>query len=556
MKKNVLLVVLLFVWTLNTKAQFNESIGTHKVQFGQSVQSIKYDSGYIVAGTDQWDGVTIGRSDASLVRVAPDGSIVWSYLYGHLGNEGFNSVREVSATSGSGLPRGFAALGTTESFSGTPDMYFVRIDQNGAPLFSYVYGRGGKDYGHCLQYIKDYETGKYGYVMVGQSNSYTYYGGTTDILVTKIDEFGTIVRSTVMGGGGEDIGYWIEQTDDGGFILVGSTTSANCPGLPNNKDIIVVRLDAKLRILWNTILGDNALATEDVAYGVVQNPNDKSFTLTGFTKSYNGHEGDAFLINLKPTGGLNWMRTYDTRKEDRGRSIHLAQNICGEVEYVVSGVTLGYSGREDAYVFKTDRLGNQKWTFAYGTPEGIEEAAEITGGDATGYVFTGLAESTVFTNYRDIYLVKMDDYGKSHSCEDVLRQEDKAQFPCEYSSLQQVYVHDMKRVQIAVKNPEYRERKCDLFSSSNLERKSSDPLEEEIVITPNPATHAITVKARTTDIRGAEIQIRNRNGVTIYSSSIASDTTTINITGFANDLYVIEIITPDGQRHNGKFLKE
>lgn len=556
MKKNVLLLCLLFALMMNTYAQFNESIGTNKVQIGRSVQSVNADSGYIVAGKEEWDAITIGSSDASLVRVDPNGALMWSHLYGNTGSDWFNSVRNVNVTSGSNLPPGFAALGTSYSFSGTPDMYFVRTDLFGNPLFSYVYGKAGKDFGHCLQYIKDAETGRLGYVMLGQSDSYTYYGGTTDIFVTKIDEFGTIIQSTVMGGEGEDIGYWIEQTSDGGFILVGSTTSKTCAGIPGNKDIIVVRLDSKLKILWSSIIGHEHLATEDVAYGVVEDPTDGSFTLTGFSKSFNGREGDAYLINLNPMGALNWMQTYDTKKEDHGHSIHIARTICGELEYVVSGSTFGFSGSEDALVFKTDRTGILKWVNVYGTNRGEEQAAEITAANGTGYIFTGFAEAN-FTQLRDIYLVNIKEDGeRSSACEFRTDLERKPQSPCLDAGLQQLYVHDIKRVSTAVKRRDYRELKCETFTTSSLDKIFGGSLEEEIVITPNPSISAINVNMRTADIRGAELQIRNRNGVTIYTSPIIEDNLTIDVKSFPNDLYVIVIISRDGKKHYGRFLKE
>lgn len=203
-------------------AQFNEGIGTFKDQEGYSVQRTKVDPGFIAAGRD---GLSVfGDREASIVKTKPDGTPQWTMVYGGVGDEWFSSVREIYYHSTLRVD-GYAALGTTSSFSKSEDLYFVRTDISGTPLYSFTFGkREGAERGHCLQYIKDYATGGYGYVMAGQTNSYPYFGSTTDILVIKTDEDGIVTKAKVIGAQGDDIAYWIEQTRDGEFVVTGSTT--------------------------------------------------------------------------------------------------------------------------------------------------------------------------------------------------------------------------------------------------------------------------------------------------------------------------------------------
>lgn len=556
MKKNVLLTLsLLLLVQLRIYAQFNRSIGIDKVQFGRALEATNVDSGSVIAGKQAWDGISFGRGDALIVKAKPSGFIDWAVAYGGQNDEWFNSIEEIGAKSTPNLPMGYAAFGTSLSFTGAADAYFVRTDLSGAPLFSFVFGRDGRDFGHCLQYIKDHETGKYGYVMTGQTSSYPYFGSTIDIFVVKTDEFGNLIRATVMGGPGQDVAHWIEQTSDGGFIITGSTTSASCAGpFLQNKDIFVIRLDSRLNIVWNTIIGHEELPYEDEGFAILQDPSDGSFTLTGITKSFGVSErGDAFLINLDPMGGLNWMKTYGTDLLEQGNSIHLGRTTCGETEYVVAGVSFGISGRGDAWVFKTDRLGNLQWTTVYGTKDGAESAAEITDSHENGYIFTGSANAH-FTIDEDIYLVKMDQNGKSGSCELRLEAKEIRQFPCITESLQQVLVDDLKRVETIAERIELRENRCDDYSA--FSSGSNQDVIFDIMATPNPSKSSVTLRSSSRTIVGGEVKIYNREGVIVHSGTLDEETVTLNISSYPNGVYVIHIVTATGENVYGRFAKE
>lgn len=556
MKKNALSLTLslLLLMQLSVYAQFNKAIGIDKVQFGRALESTYVDSGSVIAGKQEWDGISFGRGDALIVKAKPDGFIDWSVMYGDKGDEWFNSIEEIGVRSSPSLPPGYAAFGTSFSYTGSADAYFVRTDLSGAPLFSFTFGRDGRDYGHCLQYIKDYETGNYGYAMTGMTSSYPFYGNTIDAFVFKTDEFGNLIRATVMGGPGTDIAHWIEQTSDGGFIVTGSTTSASCAGpYLQNKDIFVIRLDARLNIVWNTIIGHEELPYEDEAFSILQDPTDGSFTLTGITKSFGmSDQGDAFLINLDPMGGINWMKTYGTKVVEQGNSIHLGRTTCGEIEYVVAGVSYALSERGDAWVFKTDRLGNLQWTTVYGSKGGVESAAEITG-TGNGYIFTGSADAH-FTTHQDIYLVRTDLNGKSGNCELRLEVKEIRQFPCLTNSLQQVRVDDLKHVETMAERINLRENRCEDYSAAST--SSSPELIYDVITTPNPSKSSVTVRSSSKSIAGGEVKVYNREGGIVFSGTLAEETLTLNVNSYPKDVYVIHIITPDGQNIYGKFVKE
>jgi hypothetical protein len=533
-------------------AQFNESLGTYKDQVGYSVQRTKVDPGFITSGSD---GQTVfGGKEAAIAKVKPDGSPQWSANYGGVGDEVFESIREVYAHSS--LPiDGYAALGTTTSFSDSADLYFVRTDLTGTPLYSFTFGRReGIERGHCLQYIKDFATGGYGYIMVGETNSYSYYGYSTDILVVKTNEDGALIKAKVIGAQGNDVAYWVEQTKDGGFVLTGSTTTVK----GGDNDIFVIRLDKDLEIVWQYIFRHCSMPYEDFGYSVVENPLNGSFTVTGVTKSFGlSNSDDAFLLNVKANGSFVWMRTYGTKEIEQGLSIDLSS---GGNEYVVSGFAIDAWGNKDAYVFKTDISGNPIWSNLYDfASDSLEQAAEISNNGADGYIFTGTVEAFHTIN-RDFYLVNLKNDGNSERCQKIFTRDWKPQLPCTFSNFQSVDVKDIKFACTQYEKTDYRVRSCEGGGAAPLGRldDSSSETTEELAIIPNPSSTSVQVLFKDASLqkRGGSLVVFNRNGKIVHEQLVTSGEIRIPVETLPNDLYMVRFTTNDGKQYQKKFIKK
>jgi len=444
-------------------------------------------------------------------------------------------------------------LGTTTSFASTEDLYFVRTDLSGTPLYSFTFGRReGNERGHCLQYIKDYATGKLGYIMAGQADSYTYFGDSTDILIVKTDESGGLTGAKVIGGYGEDIAYWVEQTSDGEFVVTGSTTST--PGA--SRDIFVIRLDKNLNIVWQTIFLNREVFSEDVGYSLTENPLDGSFTVTGFTRSFGlNYSQDAFLLNLQPNGSVNWMRTYGTKQPEQGASIDLSS---GGKEYVVAGFAVDSTGDKDAWVFKTDMAGNPIWSNLYrASSDSTELAAEITNDGGSGYVFTGKVESPLFTTNEDYYLVNLDFNGKTGACEKEFTRAWKKHEPSTYSDFQAVDVKDIRVVCTQYEKADYVARKC--FDRGSLGVVAPQTVPTDVMsVSPNPTSTSIKVLFQdvATKEDGGTIVVFDRNGKIVYKGAVTSDEMQIPVENLPIDVYMVRFTTRDGKQYQKKFIKK
>ncbi|MBN2378904.1 hypothetical protein JXM67_03780 [candidate division WOR-3 bacterium] len=97
-------------------------------------------------------------------------------------------------------------------------------------------GGGDLDYGLCLD-----QTDDGGYVVVGCTGctERMWYG---DIILLKTDSNGQTLWTQTYGGESTDIGLWVTRTNDGGYIITGNTW-----GIPGSNSFELYLMDKDLR---------------------------------------------------------------------------------------------------------------------------------------------------------------------------------------------------------------------------------------------------------------------------------------------------------------------
>ena len=75
-----------------------------------------------------------------------------------------------------------------------------------------------------------------GYIITGGTNSYG--NENEDILFIKTDDQGIEEWDQTFGGGNDEYGYSVQQTEDGGYIITGHTLS---PG--GYSDVLLIKTD-------------------------------------------------------------------------------------------------------------------------------------------------------------------------------------------------------------------------------------------------------------------------------------------------------------------------
>jgi hypothetical protein len=222
------------------------------------------------------------------------------------------------------------------------------------------------------------------------------------LFLIKTDGFGSAVWTKTYGGNGSEQGLSVKQTPDGGYVVVGNTTSYG-----STFQVYLLRTNSQGDTLWAKTYGGSDFETGNS----IDLTGDGGFIIAGWTYSYGAGNADVYLIKTDFLGEVEWTKTYGGVREDM--AIYVEQTFDGG--YVIAGWTESFSGRANCnmYLIKTDSLGDTLWTrayFPYLTNTTYAYSAQQT--SDSGYVLIGYSiDSTTGLCYT--YLVKTDSQGDS-----------------------------------------------------------------------------------------------------------------------------------------------
>jgi hypothetical protein len=223
-------------------------------------------------------------------------------------------------------------------------------------------------------------TGDGGYLITGYTSS---LGQSSDLWLVKVDSLGKEQWDKTFGGSGEDVGYSVKQTMDGGYVVAGTTKSYGM----GSEYLWLLKTDTNGTKLWDKTFGGFVSSSGDGAWSVDE-AKDGGYIVTGYTKSFGAGAKDLWLVKTDSRGLKQWDRTFGGSKDDVGMSG--VQTRDGG--YVVTGRTASYgAGKDDVWLIKTDSAGREQWNRTFGGPEddvGLQ-VLEIR----DGYVITGRTES-------------------------------------------------------------------------------------------------------------------------------------------------------------------
>lgn len=246
------------------------------------------------------------------------------------------------------------------------------------------------------------------------------------------------------GGASDDNGYHVAIVNDGCCLLTGTTHSYS-----SSYDIYVLKTDSDGDTLWTQRIGGDGM---DIGFWGISLNSGKSIVVgtridtsillgdltyiacldtTGSvewvktygqwleahsaTRTFDGGYAitgglyglDAFILKTDSIGDSLWVKTYGGASFDDGSMIIETSDSC----LVVVGFTDSYgAGFFDVYLFKTDTAGNILWWKTYGGTEGDWGYGVHETHDG-GFIVCGYTGS--FSTGSDIYLIKTDSLGDS-----------------------------------------------------------------------------------------------------------------------------------------------
>lgn len=233
-----------------------------------------------------------------------------------------------------------------------------------------------------------------GFVAVGTTSSdfFVSYGTDYDAYLVKTDAAGRLEWQKTFGGVGDDEGVCVQQTSDGGYVLTGTTRSGTTGTL-----VYLVKTDASGRLEWQRTFGGGG---EDAGRCVRQTA-DGGFIVLGETDSFGAGESDLYLIRLDSAGKMLWEKTYGGDKAEQAACVQETR----DGGFVVSGATASFgAGGFDVYVIKTGAAGKPEWERTFGG-SGWDFGSWVRRTGDGGYVIAGATASFGAGGY-DAYLIK------------------------------------------------------------------------------------------------------------------------------------------------------
>jgi len=314
------------------------------------------DGGFAVLGyaksADQEVSTNAGAKDFWLLKLSNNGTLLWEKSFGFSGADygtalletkegGFllSGVLDVSASNGQGNAR--RAL---KQHAGG-DYWAIKTDPSGELEWSRFFGGSFTEVPLGIV-----ETADNNFILAGSSDSNDFNisnsNGSYDFWITKIAANGDLIWEKSFGGSEIDEARAITNTNDGNFIIVGDTRSADKNVSINNgaADVWILKISAEGALLWEKTIGGSSF---DVARAVSKTQ-DNGYLIAGSSRSLdngfeNNGQNDALILKVNSNGDLLWQKTiggseidflYDVTELSNGAIIAVGESSSSDQDII------------------------------------------------------------------------------------------------------------------------------------------------------------------------------------------------------------------------------
>lgn len=239
--------------------------------------------------------------------------------------------------------------------------------------------------------------------------------GKADFWLVKTDALGDQQWNKTFGGKGFDWASSLIQTSDGGYLLAGSTFTSDERGY----DIWLVKTDESGNQEWNRTFGGkyhdyaaSVIETSDGGYaiaGIKDSFNDGGYSIAVYRDLIVVGIADAWLIKTDALGNELWNKTYGGLNDDGAFSI--VQTSDGGYALAGNSYSFTAGNNTDIWLVKTDALGNELWNHSFGGAKDDFGYFVIQATDG-GYAVGGITNSSG-AGYEDVWLIKTDTSGNA-----------------------------------------------------------------------------------------------------------------------------------------------
>jgi hypothetical protein len=371
------------------------------------------DGNYMVLGTTRSaDGDITDRSgndsDYWLLKISKNGEKIWSKTYG--GSDDEKATRITMTNDGGFLLSGYTTSsdGDVSFNNGFQDYWILKVDASGNKQWDKSFGFSGSD-----QASKAFQTSDGGYFITGYFDVSASGGAGNDFqrgVLHGVGEYWGIKLAAngekqwrrYFGGSNNDRSYDALETQDGGFLMTGTSESIDFDKTDpkGSYDYWAVRITANGELLWTKSFGGEEI---DNSYASILT-NDGNYIMVGDTRSTDQDvtnprgNADAWIVKFDDNGNKIWQKSFGGSLFDTAHSIVQRSNG----DYILSGHSRSNDGDltnnkgfNDAWIFIVDSNANLKLQMNVGG-SGLDYASEAIETTDNKIVIVGNSESNDF----------------------------------------------------------------------------------------------------------------------------------------------------------------
>lgn len=281
------------------------------------------DGGVIALGliADAGGDVSVhyGSNDIWMIKLDSEGEIEWDFTIGTDSQDFSGDI--IQTKDGGYLVCSSSKIGNggnliCEPFSYNAEAILVKLDADRNIEWQQCYGGSYHDGALELLEIED------GYMFAGYAGSndgdISGWHGEMDIWLVKLDFYGNIIWQKCLGGGYHEVPKYLEQNEEGDFIIVGVTQSNNGDVSGNHSltysdhDIWVVKVNENGDVVWQHCFGGGE---DETLYNGVLKIGENNYVMAGETNDDSGdvicnlhswrYDFWVFEITIEDTTGIN-----------------------------------------------------------------------------------------------------------------------------------------------------------------------------------------------------------------------------------------------------------
>jgi uncharacterized repeat protein (TIGR01451 family) len=294
----------------------------------------------------------------------------------------------------------FSTNGEVGGNYGATDIWVVNYNRSGTILWTRRLGSSSFEFPYDA-----FQKNNGQYIIGGQAgsgNNFDVSGnhGFTDMWVINLAENGNTRWAKCFGGSSFDDLKRIIPTDDGGYIIVGSTQSTDFDATGNHGlyDLLTIKIDSLGGIQWRNILGgdndDRVIDATKAADGSIYMVAKTYSNNTGNITNYKG-DGDIWVVKLNSSGVLQWQKTLGGSSDESPVRLRITNDnnlLILSTSSSNDGDVTGNHGSSDLWLTKLNTTGNIIWQKSFGGTNG-EIADQIIEESDGSLVLLGAAYS-------------------------------------------------------------------------------------------------------------------------------------------------------------------